>query len=263
MTSLDQIYAAQGGVTTVFSAKVNDYVLSRPDYPQELLDALREHCGLIAGDVVADVGSGTGLLTYSLLQRGYKVLAVEPNTPMREAAEVLLKEFQHYQSVAGTGEETTLPDETVKLITIAQAFHWLDVNCARREFLRILRPDGNVALIWNDRVLTDPIHIALDTVFSEFGGAKRQALVAQERERENVSRFFADSEVEEWHFPHLHWLDEAALLSLVFSRSYMPARESVDGANAAHAVAALFDTHQQGGAISVRYQTVAFVGRPR
>ena len=73
--------------TQRFSSRVDDYVRYRPGYPIEVIGLLRRECGLAAGSVVADIGSGTGKLTGLLLQCGCAVFGIEPNLDMREAGE--------------------------------------------------------------------------------------------------------------------------------------------------------------------------------
>ena len=62
-----------------FSNRVEDYVRYRPAYPRAVLDLLREECGLAPESVVADIGSGTGILTQMFLEKGNVVYGVEPN----------------------------------------------------------------------------------------------------------------------------------------------------------------------------------------
>jgi SAM-dependent methyltransferase len=251
--------AHAGDVPAVFSAKVADYDASRPDYPGALFDALPK-----APAAVADVGSGTGLFTRGLLGRGYEVHAVEPSAEMRARAEAQFADEPRFHSVAGSAEATTLPEAAVQLVTAAQAFHWFDAQRARAECLRVLKPDGEVVLVWNDRVLTDPVHVALDEVFAEFGGEKRNALVAHEASRSHAPAFFNGAPVRELGFDHRQHLDAAGLIALVCSRSYMPARSSAAGAEVAARVQQVFDTHAGGGtAITLRYRTVTLIGRPR
>jgi hypothetical protein len=116
-------------------------------------------------------------------------------------------------------------------------------------------------LIWNDRVPNDPLHTALNGIFAQHGGAKRDAMLAHD-ERSEVPAFFGANTPLELTWPHEHRLSEAALLSLVFSRSYMPARESELGQRACQQVSALFNQLATGGRIAVRYTTVAIIGRP-
>jgi hypothetical protein len=127
--------------------------------------------------------------------------------------------------------------------------------------LRVLKPQGKVALIWNDRVVSDPLHVALDAIFAQHGGEKRGAMLAHD-ERSEVPAFFGTSKPLELTWPHEHLLNEAALLSLVFSRSYMPARDSAAGRKTYKQVHELFQRLAPSGCIAVRYNTVAIVGRP-
>src|SRR5882757_691421 len=128
--------------TTRFSNKVDNYIRYRPGYPPELLRLLKTECGLIPGSVIADIGSGTGILSRILLENGNTVFGVEPNPEMRAAAERLLADYPAFRSIAATAESTTLPAHSVDLITAAQAAHWFNHEQARREFLRILKPGG-------------------------------------------------------------------------------------------------------------------------
>jgi SAM-dependent methyltransferase len=259
---LRSMYEPEGGTGQIFSSKVSDYVASRPDYPAALFAALRAECHLQAGAVVADIGAGTGLLTQGLLEQGYAVTAVEPGDGMRAAADQALAHFPGYSSANGTAEQIPLQPSSVDLITAAQAFHWFDIEAARAEFLRVLKPRGQVALIWNDRVLSDPLHAALDGIFAQHGGAKRSAMLAHD-ERSEVPTFFGPHTPLELTWPHEHHLSEAALLSLVFSRSYMPDRNSSAGQQASNQVRELFQRHATDGLIAVRYTTVAIIGRPQ
>src|SRR5437899_1233764 len=132
--------------TERFTDRVADYVRFRPHYPPAVFAELRDRLGLGAGSSVADVGSGTGISARPLLEMGCTVFAVEPNAAMRSAAEQWLGDFPRFQSIAGTAEATTLAEHSVDAVVAAQAFHWFDAASARREFQRILKPRGWVAL---------------------------------------------------------------------------------------------------------------------
>lgn len=261
----DQSLAAQinhhGGVDRVFSSKVRDYLLSRPDYPASLLSGLRSMGALPAGALIADVGAGTGLLSRALLLEGYRVEAIEPNDEMRAAADLALADFAGYRSRKGSAEQTGLRDQSVDLITAAQAFHWFDVSRAKAECLRVLKTAGRVALIWNDRVLSDPINQALDEVMAHYGGQLRKATSAAE-ERRHVPLFFGDGATTTLDLPHEQTLTRQGLLALVFSRSYMPAQDSLAGAQAQSDILHTFESLAVAGRVTMRYRTVAIVGRP-
>src|SRR5919201_639401 len=95
--------------TKRFDQRVENYIAYRPKYPAGVAEFLRGELGLTPASVVADVGSGTGILSELLLREGCTVIGVEPNAAMRGAAERLLAAYPNFKSVAGTAEATTLP----------------------------------------------------------------------------------------------------------------------------------------------------------
>ncbi len=258
--ALHAAYAADGGPRAVFSAKVADYVASRPDYPDALFDLLVQRCSPAAAAQVVDLGAGTGLFTQGLLARGYKVLAVEPNPAMRQAADTRLGGHTGYRSAEGSAEAVPLPDRSVNLITAAQAFHWFEIDAARRECQRLLVPGGLIALVWNDRVLEDPLHRALLAVNETFGGERRDALLAHE-DRSRVPLFFEEGTAETLSWPHEQTLGADGFSALVFSRSYMPRRDSDAGRQAATNLQRIFEAFAHDDRVAVRYRSVMTIGR--
>ena len=134
-----------------FSSRVDNYIRYRPGYPRGLVGLLARECGLTPDSIVADIGSGTGLLSLPFLKNGNLVHGVEPNREMRLAGEALLRDHARFHSVAGSAEQTGLPAASVDLLVAGQAFHWFDHARCREEFARILRPGGWVVLVWNYR----------------------------------------------------------------------------------------------------------------
>ena len=73
-----------------FSRRVEYYLQSRPHYPQAILDVLKRECHLTPQALIADIGSGTGMLSALFLANGNRVLGIEPDPEMRAAAEYVL-----------------------------------------------------------------------------------------------------------------------------------------------------------------------------
>src|SRR5437879_10735104 len=99
--------------TQRFSKRVENYLRYRPHYPSQLLELLKADCGLGPEAMIADVGSGTGILAEMFLVKGSSVLGIEPNREMREAGERLLASYPRFRSIAGMAEATTLPNQSV------------------------------------------------------------------------------------------------------------------------------------------------------
>lgn len=134
--------------TNRFDGKAKDYAIARPGYSPEI-NKVFDSLTLNGQTIAADIGAGTGIFSEFLLKRGYTVYSVEPNTDMRNSAEVSLKKYPKSIIVAATAEKTTLPDKSVDLITVAQAFHWFPIYEFKKESLRILKDKGKMLIIWN------------------------------------------------------------------------------------------------------------------
>lgn len=130
-----------------FSDRATDYAKYRPGYPAAAIAIILDGLGDPSQLVAADIGAGTGISARLLADRGVRVLAIEPNAAMRQAATLHpLVEFRE-----ATAEQTGLPDESVNLVISCQAFHWFDPGLSLPEFHRILKPSGRLALVWNER----------------------------------------------------------------------------------------------------------------
>src|SRR5205814_7614202 len=161
--------------TPASSTRVGNNGRYRPGYPRVVAEMLEGECGLSHASVVADVGSGTGILSELFLRNGNRVYGVEPNREMREAGERLLSDYENFKSIEGRAEATTLDGGSVDFVTAGQAFHWFDLEGARREFSRILRPGGWVIAVWNDRRLSgSPFLEEYERMLLEYGTDYRE-----------------------------------------------------------------------------------------
>ncbi len=130
---------------------VENYVRCRPSYPKKLLEYLYSDAGFSRESVIADIGSGTGLFSRLLLERGSRVVAIEPDAQMREVAERLLNdEFVRFVSLSAKAENTTLFNESINHIVCAHSFHRFNIDECKKEFNRILKPEGKAVFMWNN-----------------------------------------------------------------------------------------------------------------
>lgn len=133
-----------------FSKQADAYQRSRPTYPSALIDRLIREANVTPGDSVADFGAGTGIMTQILVDRGFRVTAVEPNALMRSQSIVAVAEW-----VDGTFEDSGLVASSQDWVIIAQAFHWATPEKALPELHRVLKPGKLLSLVWNDRANCD------------------------------------------------------------------------------------------------------------
>ena len=124
------------------------YERSRPGYPPAAIEFLHRRLGLGPDIDVLDLAAGTGKLTRALIAAGARVTAVEPLFAMRQMLQQRLPEATVME---GTAERIPVEDESIDLVTVAQAFQWFHAEEAMHEIARVLRPGGGLAAIWNVR----------------------------------------------------------------------------------------------------------------
>ncbi|MCW2922720.1 MAG: class SAM-dependent methyltransferase [Thermoleophilia bacterium] len=243
-----------------FAGRVADYVAARPSYPALAVSFVLQGLGHgHEGIEVADLGAGTGILTELLLERHARVWAIDPSEAMLEAARAKLGAHPWCTIVHGTAEATGLPDASMDAVTAGQAFHWFDVEGARREALRILRPGGGAALVWNTKQFASSPFLA---GYEQLLRARAPEFEQVRHERVDDARIeaFFGAPVPAVEFDNAQALDWESLQRRVRSSSYTPP-PGAPGHDALFAeLRELFDEHAEGGTVTWPYVTVVHVG---
>jgi SAM-dependent methyltransferase len=247
--------------TQRFSDRVEDYVKYRPGYPNQIIELLARRCGLQPSSVVADIGSGTGILAKLFCDYGNQVFGLEPNQAMREAGESYLAEYRNFVSVNATAEATTLESGSIDLLVAGQSFHWFRIDETRQEFLRILKPAGWAVLIWNERNTKGRFGSAYEALMSEFGDDYDQVRRRGQAVDSSLDGFFGLGGFKRETLQHVHYLDRQGLVGLAASASYMPRPGHARYAEMLSAMNSLFHQHQQHGKIGMEYDTNVYYGR--
>ena len=247
--------------TRRFSGRVRDYARYRPGYPREVLGLLGRRCGLTGDSVVADVGSGTGILSRLFLENGNRVFGVEPNGEMRREGERLLSGYGGFTSVAATAEATTLEDGSVHFVVAGQSFHWFDPRLARAEFARVLRPGGWTVLVWNSRRKTGtPFLESYERLLETFGTDYGEVEHGRRAGPEEIRTFFAPAPVRAASFENRQVFDLEGLKGRLLSSSYVPA-PGVPGHDAMiRELERVFREHERDGAVTLEYDTEVYYG---
>jgi SAM-dependent methyltransferase len=202
-----------------FASAAEVYERARPSYPAEAVSWLVERTGLGPGRTVLDVGAGTGKLTRLLVPSGARVVAVEPVAEMR----ALIREAE---AVDGTAEELPLPDGSADVVTVAQAFHWFDHDRALPELHRVLRPGGQLVLVWNMRDLDDPVQRGVEDLLAPLRGEVPLQQTGSWRGPLERSQLFAAGELRHFRYEQRFTTDD--LCDRVASTSFVAAMRPVD-----------------------------------
>jgi len=243
-----------------FTDKADIYAKYRPSYPNEYIDYLFSANQLNSDRIVADIGSGTGIFSHQLLERGLHVIGVEPNNDMRNVAEQSLNIHSRFISINATAENTTLKENSVDLVTVAQAFHWFDKKAFKIECQRILKQKANVALVWNSRDLTSPIikenaEICQKTCsnFKGFSGG-------MEETSEVFNSFFNDGKYEFKKYQNDLLFDYEGFLGRNLSASYAPKKNDEEYKRFVFLLTELFEKYSKNGKIVLQNITRSYLG---
>ena len=249
-----------------FSSRVDAYREFRPRYPDATIGLLQRECGLTPASVIADIGAGTGMLAALFLAHGNSVLAVEPNRAMREACEGLLPQFPNIKCIDGSAEETGLPDRCADILTVGQALHWFHLSRARAEFLRILRPGGWCAVVYNERRIGgDAFHDGYECILREFG--TDYEMVRNKYPREQcLEEFFGPGHaglgtMRRVTFSNAQEFDLDGLAGRILSSSYMPQSGHPRYNAMMRQIEKLFAQCQQEGHVRMDYDCVVSYGQ--
>lgn len=267
-----------------FSRRVENYIQYRPPYPESIIEVLERECLLTKDAVIADIGSGTGMLTELFLNNGNRVFGIEPDPEMRAAAEHLLQKHAAFTSIAATAEATSLADASIDFVTAGQAFHWFDHERARREFARILAPNGWVVLVTNlQRTSGTPFLVALEQFWQTYltrqglqalaTGQELHALLQQQSpvyrwrlnaqlaRQELLAPFFEPGSFAESFFENHHVYDFPGLKGRVFSAASAPQADHPRYPEMLENLEAIFQAHQVNGTVTIEYETQLCYGQ--
>ncbi|MGN0608109.1 MAG: class I SAM-dependent methyltransferase [Oscillospiraceae bacterium] len=237
-----------------FSGKAEIYDKYRPSYPTELTDWLYIKT---RAQTVADIGAGTGKFTELLLDKPWKVTAVEPN---RDMLVRLQRNVPQVKAIEAPAENTGIPDHTIDLVTAATAFHWFDEDKFREECKRILTEDGRVALIFNQKI-TDDIVKERDEISRIYCGYKGHAGKRSHEEGDAFLRSEYFAEVEYAEFEHSVSYDEDGFVGNTLSRSYALKPDDVGYDGYVWELRQMFKKLNSFGSVELKYKATCYLGR--
>ncbi len=238
--------------TKRFSSRANQYAAHRPGYPKACIEFIRNQFNIDSGSSIADIGSGTGILTELLLGLDATVIGVEPNDDMRSIAEQHLNHNNRFLSISGTGESTNLADNSVDLITVAQAFHWLDPVKSKKEFKRILKIPNNIAILWNIQTRDNDFDRKYEEIKEKYG---EDYITIRKSHEPDLHTFFSPGKYKVVKFPHFVLMDYDGLIGRIASSSFMPTAGNPHYAAMTEEVNTLFNNHQENRLVRFNYET--------
>jgi SAM-dependent methyltransferase len=245
---------------TRFSDRTKDYAAYRPSYPQNVILHLEEKKMLFPNCQIADIGAGTGLFSKLLLEKSYSVTCIEPNIEMAETGKAYLKSFNNVNWIIKGAEETGLQSQSLDTIACAQAFHWFDPILAKNEFKRILKPNGNLILIWNSRKSeNDDFMHSYKEIAKRYG--KEYSKIQESQSDDEAITLFYGCKPTKVIFDNSQKLSLEGLIGRSFSSSYMPSESSPERDLAKNDLRDLFNKFNEDGFVYFKYETRIYYGK--
>jgi SAM-dependent methyltransferase len=247
--------------TNKFTGKAQIYAEYRPSYPTEFIDYLYNDVGFNKNSCIADIGSGTGILSKLLLERGSVVYCVEPNKDMRKLAKKYLSDAIGSISINATAEKTELTDKSIDFVTVAQAFHWFNSDMFKKECQRILKPNGKIVLVWNSRVKDNVLVTENDALCRKFcpnfvgfsGGSSEY--------EDKIHMFFKDGIYDFRTFNNDRKLTLKSFIGGSLSSSYAPVESDENYKPFIEGLTELFYKYSKNGIFMLPNITKCYIGR--
>lgn len=154
----------------------------RPRYPSEIFDKMDALCGANQHLEVLELGSGTGIATRPMLERGWNVTCVEPGGALAAVAAADLAEFSDLRIDTVRFEDWEERGPSYDLIVSATAFHWIKPEARYTKTQRLLRQGGHLAIIYYRHVAGGD-----DVIFEEIQNCYLAHMPGATRERMPVA----------------------------------------------------------------------------
>ncbi len=245
---------------TVYSMKAEKYARFRWDYAAHAIKAIIDMTQMSSNSTVADIGAGTGILTRHFVDKARTVYAIEPNFELRQILARELGGFPSISVIDACAEATSLSNNSVDVITIAQAIHWFDPEPARQEMMRILREDGWLVLLRNYGTNSGQ-HKAIGKLMTEEYGA--DFTVVNERQKEKPTPFyFGNDNFKRFIFPFEFQQCWEEFIGSLTTASFMPDEDHPLFHKLEKEARKIFSQYSDHGYLQVKGDTELTIGQP-
>ncbi len=245
---------------------------ARAAYPESLIFQTLKEVGLQKGDVVTDIGSGSGRFTEVLLKYGLEVYAVEPSD-MRVQAQDRLGASSLFHSLPGEAVKPNIPENVsgkISAVCIGQAAHWWrdQFKEAVGVWHEFLKPGGKVVLLtlhWSD---ADPVCVEINDTLMHVCPDYMTPPVRLLRSDspgfspEEHSRYIQPGTERTKRIEDIRLVNEATFRAQMISFSFMPHPDKDPGNHASvlDSVLKIFHKHASDGVLKIPIVAETYYG---
>lgn len=243
----------------VYTGKADEYHQYRWNYsPHAIQDIFKITC-IADKTILADIGAGTGIFTQNFIDYVAEVYAIEPNPEMHAIAQEKFSSFKFCHVILGNSENTTLVDNSVEIITVAQAIHWFDPGPTLHEFQRILQSQGWLVVIRNhlpESFYTD----ALKNLMIQENGVA--SVNSGNPKKQNAPYYYGNGNYQLYRYPFPITHNLESFLGSLLSASYTPKAGHPKFSQFRRKAEQLFTQLSSNGFIHTQGETELYIGKP-
>lgn len=243
--------------TKKFDGLATEYQKGRPAYAKAFIKDLYEKYGFSDKLVIADIGAGTGKFAKQILDEGSFVYCVEPNFDMRSKAMEELKAYKNVECIDGEASNTSLGNKSIDFITVAQAFHWFEIEPFKKECERILKPNGKVFLIWNSRDIEAEIVRKNAEIYKKYCSQFKGFSNGIQENDEKIFWFF-NGKYEKIKYDNPLFFTKETFIARCLSSSYSLKCEDEKYNEYIEELGELFDEYEVNGIICIPNNTIVY-----
>jgi len=241
-----------------YNNKSTAYKQYRPLYPSDIYEWIDKNHMDLSGCQIADLGCGTGIFSRPLLERGAYVIGVEPNESMLAEASRFLADYDRFTPCLAAAEYTGIPNNSIDLLTVAQAFHWFDTDKALAEFRRILTQKGKLLLVWNERMTGNGgLMQHLDQILSHHFTGHIENKHRGRKIMQNIDHFFRPDTLTIFEIRHDISMCFEEVMGLIQSFSYY---KDESFKKLAPEIQNAMEIYANEGRVKMEYRCVAYIG---
>lgn len=246
-----------------FSEKAEIYNKYRKEYATECIEDILNSVETSKKLIIADIGAGTGKLTEQFLKKGIKIIAVEPNKNMLNVAKENLKEYNELlECKQELAENTTIKNNSIDIITVAQAFHWFDKIAFKKECDRILKANGIIAIMWNFIDYKQELENKIIKINKKYTNLTFNASEEEQRDK-YITEFFGRDNFKLKIYENNYEENKESFIGRQLSMSYALNENDENYNEYVNEFKKLFNEYNENGIIKTHNNTYCYIGKIR
>ncbi|MNM13154.1 Methyltransferase domain protein [compost metagenome] len=237
------------------------YDFYRPGYPRACISQIEVSARLSPDSRLVEVGAGSGKASGQFLERGYRLLCIEPGRRLAELGQKKHRDKPVTYAISRF-EDWDGPAGQYDLVFSAQAFHWVPQPEGYKRSARVLKPEGALALFWNlyteqsDSPVPEYMEICrLHGLIPFQNESEIERRILHERDGIANSGYFKQPEV--YRYPWSQAYDTESFLGLIRTGNGFLGLSEADQTRLSQELAGILN--RNGGRIVLHYLCVLFI----